>query len=56
MTKRGNDRYIYTMFDKILPPAFNLSSMYKKISSNFLREFRTHKRKLSFSRTVHHSN
>jgi len=56
MTKMGNGRYIYAMFNKILPLAFNLSSMHTKISSNFLRQFRIHKRKLSFGRIIDHNN
>jgi len=56
MTKIGDGRHTYAMFNKVLPLAFNLSSMHAKISINLLTQFRIHKRKVSFSGIINHGN
>ena len=54
--KMENDRYTYSMFNKVLPLALNLSSMHTEIFPDFIRQFRFYKRKVSLSRIIDHSN
>ena len=56
MTKMENDRYTYTTFNEIPPLALNPLGMHMRISPNFLKKFRIHKRKVLFSRIIDHSN
>ena len=58
MAKKENDRYTYAMFNKLLPLAHSLSSMYTKVASNILKEFGIEKKrgKISLSRITNYSN
>ena len=56
MEKEENERYTYTMFNEVLPLALSLSSMHTKVAPNLHKEFRIHKREMSFRRIINHSN
>ena len=58
MAKKENDRYTDAMFNKLLPLAHSLSSMYTKVASNILKEFGIEKKrgKISLSRITNYSN
>ena len=56
MIKMENDRDTYAVFNEILLLALNPSGMNMKISPDFLRQYRIHKRKVSLSRIIDHGN
>jgi len=56
MTKMENDKYTYAMLNKLLPQALSLSSMHAKAAPNLLREFRIHKKEVSFCRIINNSS
>jgi len=56
MAKEENDRYTYAMFNEVIPFALCLLSMRTKVAPNLLREFKVHKREVSLSRIINHSN